>query len=296
MANKRSRRGQRPTASGEKTVANPGFWQTPWVKVAAFTGALLAAFGAAAVSPVGEHLGTTVVEWMSDDPPAPAACGHDGPPITVQLKEHYAGGGWWMATERPIPASLLATLNVNNPDLKIENELDRPVKMSTGGSLHRLILVGQCSRPVLIDDIYTIVTSRSAPLSGGVLVQPSQGDLEAQAAVADLDAPTKTQLLKYDVQKEQRGGPFFSGKITELKDGEAYPIDVFGQSAKQTVEWRIGIDAHVGDEKFTIEASLPSGQPIRTTSKAKDYSSAMVFSTETFTWEAVDGKDFWNRG
>lgn len=312
-----SRRRSRPrpqpqpvrTSTSAPAATQPTNWQTWGLPIIAFLSALLLAIFSPLAANVGERLNKAIPGLKPTAPsplaePSPIAsqsnsasspCGRDGPPISWHLDEAEGGPPWW-ATEKMLPENFASTLNRSDA---APHELLKPydpIKMTTmRGSLHRLILTGQCQRPVIIRGIHSIIVSRTAPISGSVVYMPPQGDIDTQAAVLNLDAPAGEQLLAYDAQTGDKGGQFFSQKITELKDGETYPIDIFGQTERNTVEWRIGIKLLVGSDEVSLELSMADGKALRTTAKATSYKSAFVVNVAKSkdAWEQVDGNRFW---
>jgi hypothetical protein len=247
---------------------------------------LLLATGSATFTTFGERMADWLLSLTSNSQAEPSEC--DGAAALTAHVEDAARGSVFWATANRLPDNLADQLNAMGPDDTEDKLLGpfEPVKMTQHSGTHlRLILVGQCPTPVIVKKIYSVVRSRTAPLSGGVVFLPPQGDIDVKTMAIDLDAPNGTEAMEYDAQQGIRGAPYFQNRVIDLKPGEAYPIDVFGLSKRYYVEWSIGIDALVKGRTVTATAMLPSDRPIRSTAAATAYQSAFVLSTVSFQWE-----------
>ncbi|WP_162907435.1 hypothetical protein [Allorhizocola rhizosphaerae] len=245
---------------------------------------LVMAIGLASFITLKSSLGTTDTNTLIE------ACGHSGAPLTARIVEVDFPPIRWI-TAGKLPDSLLEQLNAPGGNVDID-QLLAPYDLIVEGAdgRHRLILIGQCKRPVVVTAIRSKIVSQSAPLTGGYLFLPTQGDVDVKSAALNLDPPGGAEALEYDANAGQVKGPFFDRKIASVADGETYPVDLYGQTKRYTVEWKVVIDTVIGDKEISIEADLPRGKPLRSTAIVEQYESSFIFNHEPFAWENLKGR------
>ncbi|MEU1752370.1 hypothetical protein ABZ436_06915 [Micromonospora matsumotoense] len=133
----------------------------------------------------------------------------------------------------------------------------------------RISAVGQWTGPVFVRQIRARVLKRSAPLSGALLLQGSQGDGEPLTIGFDLDDPESVARV-IRPEDETLGAAYVDRRALTLTPGEPVTVDVQAYTDRSYCEWVIELELDLGGER-RVQVVDDHGRPFRSTGLAPHY-------------------------
>jgi hypothetical protein len=166
-----------------------------------------------------------------------------------------------------------------NNGVRFEALYDDRIQKHIGESTPvRVVVSGNRSTPVLIQDMRVRVLKRSAPVSGLLIYGQPQGEGNAIGLAFDLDSPNPAAVRTDDAGLPTRQ-PYFSKNFVTLEPGEPIVFNVLAYTKKCYCEWELVIDTVVAGttQKLVVR---DEARPFRTTALARSYLAAYsAFST-----------------
>ncbi|WFE63360.1 hypothetical protein [Micromonospora sp. WMMD714] len=149
------------------------------------------------------------------------------------------------------------------------------VARSTHGPVTRLLtririsVIGQWTGPVFVRQIRARVLKRSAPMSGTLLYQGSEGDGEPLKIGFDLDDPESVARM-INPQDDTLGPAYVDSRTLTLTPGEPLTIDVQAYTDRSYCEWVVELELDLQGEK-RLHMIDDHGRPFRSTGLAQRY-------------------------
>ncbi|MEU4218075.1 hypothetical protein [Actinoplanes sp. NPDC026623] len=203
------------------------------------------------------------------------------------MEYDFTGSVWW-ATSRKLTSATVEKLRADTAPSAVLAGYEPVASEFQAGTLLKLVLTGCGPATVVVKDIHASILKKADPLSGSVVWQPPQGDLDVTSMAFDLDSSARPAAFEYDVMLNKRRGDYFLRHATQVSAGETVPFAVMGLSARSYVEWSIVISTLVSGHPWEFAVLLPGGRPIRTTAVAATYQSAYLLDNVGVRYEPVD--------
>ncbi|WP_432902250.1 hypothetical protein ACQP1S_01505 [Micromonospora matsumotoense] len=133
----------------------------------------------------------------------------------------------------------------------------------------RISAVGQWTGPVFVRQIRARVLKRSAPMSGTLIFQGSQGDGEPLSIGFDLDEPESIARV-IRPKDETLGAAYGDHRALTLSPGEPVTLDVQAYTDRSYCEWVVELELDLHGER-RIQVVDDHGRPFRSTGLARRY-------------------------
>jgi hypothetical protein len=197
----------------------------------------------------------------------------------------------------------LHALLQQNGGVRFEALYDNDTKTHIGESTPlRIIVSGNRSSPVVIQDMHVHILKRESPISGSLFYGEPQGEGNTIGLAFNLDAPDPIALRtgKEGLPTDQ---PYFSRKFVTLQPGEPIVFNILAYTKRCYCEWELVIDTVVAGKSQKLVVR-DEGQPFRTTALASSYGEAYsafstspthIFTRMPSNWTPLSDRPGWNK-
>jgi len=259
MSTKRKQPAKR-TATAKADKAAVKWWKRPFLLLAGFIGALLAAIATA----FGTGAGDALFHSFSEGTPTVVT----GPALSVNVYHETFSDNANGAIAFP------NTLKLTQADLRSINAsggtgIARWLS-GRGGyeNLTEIKLTVTGRRPCRILDIRADILSRATPLSGTLFEVPPPGGTGGAPSYVftfDLDGTNPAALMLPTYPGSPKLAPYFKTNTFTLAPGEQQTFQIYAATSEYAVRWEIGMTILDGNKVINDIVKDNGGVPFRTT-------------------------------